>query len=180
MAELNENSRIALIYSITGNGKVFIGSTIQTKTERIASHKVSHKKWVERGRKGFHCPSFELMDDEDWEFEDLEWLISDAESTGLAKEVKSWISGTENCVNVVSEKEKLKTRAEKKAQWTVEKRAKLTPEEKEARKKQAKEYEAKKRAEMTPEEREAKNEARRAKEAEKRELIKLALTMKGK
>ena len=172
MAELNEDSRLGIIYEIRGYDLVYIGSSIQTKSERLSTHKATYKKYVERKKGGYKCASFAILEKGDeWEMNVLEVILTDVDSTGLEKATRAWIKGTE-CVNKTALIDKAQARKEYKAKWAAEHIATETEEEAEARREKARAYEAEKRAKMTDEERAEKNRIRREREAEKRELLK--------
>ena len=58
------------IYDNT-NGNIYYGSTIQSLSNRMASHKMSYKKWI-KGDKRQSCKSFEIIKNGDYDYNIVE------------------------------------------------------------------------------------------------------------
>ena len=169
--KLTENSRIGYVYGIFGYGLVYIGSTIQLICDRKSTHNSQYKSWVERGREGWKCASYDILDKgDDWELNVLEIILTDTNKTGLLEREQFWINekkalhGKEYITNANQATQSAEDLREYKRKWAEQnRRAKGIQPKAEGfdAKKYARDWAKSKRASLTDEEREEINKKRR-------------------
>ena len=54
--------RIYTVRSKSHPALVYVGSTTQTLSRRMSTHRAQHRAWVKRGRVGGKCASFQILD----------------------------------------------------------------------------------------------------------------------
>lgn len=170
---MNENSRIGFIYSITGYGLTYIGSTIQPICERKSTHKSQHKRWIERNREGWKCASYDILDKGDeWEIKVLETILTDTNKVGLLEREQHYIK-ISDCVNKIQAIQSIEDLKEYKRKWAEKNRREKGIQPKAEgfdAKKYARDWARAKRASLTEEEREAINAKRREVRKTKNEM----------
>ena len=164
MIELNENSRIGVLYKIEGYGDIYYGSTIQPISERKSTHKRQYEAWVKRGRTGWVCSSCIILDKGDeWDLTPLKYILTDNKKTGLL-ELENENINTKVCVNKIQSIQSIEDLKEYKRKWAEENRREkgIKPKiEGFDKKKYARDWAKAKRACLTDEEREKINAKRR-------------------
>lgn len=180
MTELNENSRIGIVYSIEGYGLTYIGSTIQLLSDRKSTHSQQFKNWVSREREGWKCASYDILEKgEDWTITGIEYILTDTNKTGLLDREQYWIeakkslNGKEYITNSNQAIQSVEDLKEYKRKWAEQnRRAKGIQPKAEGfdAKKYARDWAKAKRASLTEEEREAINAKRREARKAKKEV----------
>lgn len=170
---MNENSRIGYVYSISGYGLTYVGSTIQPICERKSTHKLQYKYWIDRNREGWKCASYDILDKgNEWEMKILETILTDTNKIELLEREQYYINNL-NAINglnyIVNTNNAILTEEQRKEyqrKWAENKRREKgipikekikTADEKEYKKLKQREY----RAKMTEEEKKAHLEHRK-------------------
>jgi len=171
MTELNENSRIGIVYCIEGYGLIYVGSTIQLLSDRKSTHNQQYKAFCERGKEGWKCASYTILEKgDDWTIKGVEYLITDTSKTGLLEREQDLIkklealNGKEYITNVNQAIQSAEDLREYKRKWAEDDRRAKGVEPKKVgfdAKKYAREWARAKRAGLTPEQREEINKKKR-------------------
>lgn len=172
--ELNENSRIGIVYKIEGYGLTYFGSTIQPICERKATHKTQHKAWIDRGRDGWKCASSNILDKgDDWDLIPLRYILTDDKKTGLLELENEYIT-INDCVNKIQAIQSVEDLREYKRKWAEKNRREKGVQPKAEgfdAKKYARDWAKAKRASLTDAEREEINAKRREARKQKKEAL---------
>lgn len=95
---MNADSRIGIVYKISGYGMDYYGSTIQLLNDRIWSHKSVYRRW-KSGKLKHKCYSYAILDKgDDWTYEVVDTILTDINKTGLLEREQYWIDNNE-CIN---------------------------------------------------------------------------------
>jgi hypothetical protein len=176
MTELNEHSRIGIIYKIEGADMVYIGSTTQLLSDRKSSHNTQYRLWIKRDKTGYVCASYRILEKcEDWTITGVEYIITDTNKKSLYEKEQEWIDKTD-CINKIQAYRSIEDLKEYKREWAMKKSRENGVQPKVIgfdNKKYQKEWAKAKRAELTQEERDKINARKRELRAIKKQSLEI-------
>lgn len=126
---MNAESRIGIVYDITGYGLTYVGSTIQALCERKSKHNTGCKEWLKRDKLGWKCGSYDILEKgDDWSINVIETLLTDTKKTGLLEREQYWtetkkaLNGKEYITNVNQAVQSAEDLKEYKRKWAEQNR----------------------------------------------------------
>lgn len=91
---------MGVVYMLVFENLHYIGSTIRKLNERIQSHKIDYKSYLDKKRK-YYCSSFDIIKNDNYEVIEIEEIENETKEECRERE-QIWIEfyGRENLINI--------------------------------------------------------------------------------